>query len=265
MRCSAYCTSSSYNLHVLFHLLKSDYDTVLFREAVRIIGPDHIDGEAPLAFFFTFGVAVFWSWKEAEEICILQAILPASPEINPHPETDLYNYSYETSVNIRRDRLILSDNSFLTKMAVSFGLAQSAKLTVFEGTINQTIENSKQLPRDLALRGKIFLSRKAISKKIGKLFIDKALVNLQSDILDEPDFFWEHPDKQPIYRDVFACFDIAPRTSVLNHKLTILGDLLSILNNQLHQQYSSSLEWTIICLIVIEVAIALLRDLFHLI
>lgn len=265
MRCSTFCTASSYSLHVLFHILKGRYESELLREAVQITGNSHESEEVPVAFFFPFGVTVFWGWEEDEEAEILQSIAPSAFEANLKPEIDSYFYSYDSTSHIRRDRLILADNSHLTKMAVSLGLAQSAKLAVFEETINQTIETSKQLPKDLADKGHIFLSRKAISKKIGKLFIDKSLVNLQSDILDEPDFFWDHPDKQPIYRDVFACLDIAPRISVLNHRLTILGDLLSILNNQLHQQYSSSLEWTIIFLIVIEVAIALLRDLFHII
>ncbi len=264
MRCTAYCTASSYNLHVLFHLLKPTFPAVLSREYVLATSPD-LEENGKIAIFFPFGVTVFWGWEEAEEIKILQMIVTASPEILPHPEIDCYEFHYGDKLQIRRDRLILADSQLNTKLAISFGLAQSVKLTIFEATIYKTVEDSKSLPQDLASKGKISLSRRAIAKKIGKLFLDKASVNLHSDILDEPDFFWEHPETQPIYVDVLNCLDINARVNVLNHRLTILGDVLEILNDQLNHQHSSSLEWTVICLIMLEVTLTLLQDVFHLI
>ncbi|AFS19149.1 hypothetical protein CP8484711_0298 [Chlamydia psittaci 84-8471/1] len=47
--------------------------------------------------------------------------------------------------------------------------------------------------------------------------------------------------------------------------MTILGDVLEILNDQLNHQHSSSLEWTIIWLIMLEVSVALLKDVFNVI
>lgn len=268
MRCSAYCTASAYNLHVLFHILKPKFQATLSREYVLIIPHDHLSESHThdqIMIFFPFGVAVFWGWEEAEEVDILQSLGPASPEMLPHSEIDLYTYKYGDKLQIHRDKLILADFSLNTKLAISFGLAQSVKLTTFEETIYKTIENSKKLPQDLAQKGKILLSRKAITKKIGQLFLDKASVNLHSDILDEPDFFWDHPETQPMYRSVLSCLDINSRINVLNHRLTILGDVLEILNDQLNHQHSSSLEWTIICLIMLEVTVALLKDVFNLI
>ncbi|WP_201456659.1 RMD1 family protein [Chlamydia sp. 17-3921] len=260
MRCAAYCTASSYNLHVLFHLLKPNFSTILSREYVMTSNEESSD---QISVFFPYGVAVFWGWEEADEHKLLQTIISASPEILPRPEIDYYNFYYGDKLQIRRNRLILVDTSVNTKLAISFGLAQSVKLTIFEETIYKTIEDSKRLPQDLALKGKISMPRKAIAKKIGKLFLDKATVNLHSDILDEPDFFWEHPETQPIYLDVLSCLDIGARINVLNHRLTILGDVLEILNDQLNHQHSSSLEWTIICLIMLEVFVTLLKDVFN--
>ncbi|ETF39982.1 YagE family protein [Chlamydia pecorum MC/MarsBar] len=260
MRCAAYCTASHYNLHILFHLLKPRFTTVLSREYVMASSEDSLD---QISVFFPYGVAVFWGWEEAEEHKLLQTIIPASPEILPQPEIDCYNFFYGDKLQIRRDRLILADTTLNTKLAISFGLAQSVKLTFFEETIYKTIEDSKKLPQDLSAKGKISMPRKAIAKKIGKLFLDKATVNLHSDILDEPDFFWEHPKTQPIYLDVLSCLDIDSRINVLNHRLTILGDVLEILNDQLNHQHTSSLEWTIIYLIMIEVFVALLKDVFN--
>lgn len=259
MRCTAYCSASFYNLHVLFHLVKTQYTAVLSREYVQISSEQ---GDC-IAIFFSFGVSVFWGWQETEEHSLLRDITPSSPEPLSRPEVDCYLFQYGEKLQIQRDRLVLVDTDLKTKLAISFGLAKSVKLATFEFMINETLEDSKRLPQDLAMKGKILLSRKAIAKKIGKLFLDKASVNLYSEIIDEPDFFWDHPETRAIYVDVLNCVDIQARVNVLNHRLSILGDVLEILNDQLNYQHSSALEWTIIWLIMIEVAVTLLKDVVH--
>lgn len=259
MRCTAYCTADSYNIKALFALLKTQYATTLHRDTI------HITSEVGNVFFFSYGVFVAWGFSEEEEYSFVEKI--KTVEIDPYqkPERDEYDYSYGLSTFVQRDGFILTDKDVMIKRAISYALAQSVKLVIFETTIFKTIETTKRLPEDLARKGKIFLSRKSISQKIGQLFMDKSSVNLHSDILDEPDFFWEYPEHHPLYRDVFKCLDVGPRVEVLNTRLGIIGDLLEILSDQLNHQHSSILEWTIIWLIVIEVVLALLRDLFHII
>ena len=264
MRCSAYCSASAYHLHILFHLLKANYPSVLSREYV-LISSEELDESDKAAVFFPFGVCVFWGWEEAEELQVIRAITSAAVDPLLNPEFDSYDFHYGEKLQIRRDRLVLTNSNLNTKLAISFGLAQSIKLTVFEETIYKTVENSKSLPQELASKGKISLSRKTIAKKIGELFLDKASVNLHSDILDEPDFFWEHPETQPFYIDVLTCLDVNARVNVLNHRLAILGDVLEILNDQLNHQHSSALEWTVIWLIALEVLVTLLKDVLNII
>ena len=43
----------------------------------------------------------------------------------------------------------------------------------------------------MARDGVMKLEHKQITKQIGQLFVDRASINLHSDILDHPDFFWE--------------------------------------------------------------------------
>ncbi len=58
--------------------------------------------------------------------------------------------------------------------------------------------------------------------------------------------------------------EIERRVNVLNQRLTVLKELFDMLNNEINHKHSSRLEWTIIWLIVIEVALALSSDIFHL-
>jgi len=261
MRCTAYCTAASYNFPSLFGLLKQHYAAMMYRDAIHI----SYAAEAGDIFFFSYGVIVCWGLSEEQEQQFVEKVKRVEIDPNPRIERDLYDFSYGDVPFIQRDEIILSNKDALTKLAISYGLGQSVKLTVFEETIDKTIKKTKHLPEDLARKGKIFLSRKEISQKIGELFIDRSSVNLHSDMLDEPEFFWEYPEHQGLYRDIAKCLDVKTRVEVLNNRLAIAGELLGILNDQLNHQHSSTLEWTIIWLIVIEVVLALLKDLFHLI
>ncbi|WP_194844185.1 RMD1 family protein [Candidatus Clavichlamydia salmonicola] len=262
MRCAVYCITSSYNLAILFDFLRDHYTTELYQEVIYIKDPNK--KKYAEACFFSYGIAVFWNWTIEAESQFLFSLPSEKLHKPPLTAMNTYEFDYAPENKFYRDKLFIQNNDALTKIAVSFGLSQSIKLEIFENMISQTIENSKQFPLDLASSGKIFLSRKELSKKIGQLFIDKALVNFHSDILDEPDFFWEQPNYHVVYQSIAKSLSIQQRTDVLNHRLSMLGDLLEILNDRLNHQHAAALEWTIIWLIVIEVTLTILKDLFHL-
>lgn len=261
MRCTAYLTAGSYNLPALFEFLKSKYPVTRFREAIAV----STTPETGEIFFFPYGVIVLWGFSDEEEEQFLLKLTPYEIDKLSIPLKEDNDFAYSEITKIQRGEIFLSNSDMLTKLAISFGLAQSSKLSLFEETIDKTIVTTRQLPKDLAAKGKIMLSRKELAQKIGQLFIDKSSVNLHSDILDEPDFFWEYPELLPYYQDTIKCLDLRTRIEVLNQRLTVLGDLLGILSDQLDHRQTVILEWAIVLLIVIEVVLALLRDLFHLI
>jgi len=92
---------------------------------------------------------------------------------------------------------------------------------------------------------------------MGELFVERTRVNLNSNILDVPEFFWENPELEPIYRKTAYYLDISKRVDGMNKKLTVIHDFLEILSSELNHQHSSRLEITIIALIVIEVLLML--------
>jgi uncharacterized Rmd1/YagE family protein len=50
-------------------------------------------------------------------------------------------------------------------------------------------------------------------------------VNLNSDMLDEPDFFWEDDEFQPLYKKMMKYLDVDNRVQILNTRLDILREL----------------------------------------
>ncbi len=264
MRCTGYCTAANYEIQRLLQSFQAGGSAQLFRSVVHTQPKDE-KGVKKDVFCFSFGVVVFWGFSAEEEISFLAEIKDFEKEPISKHEVDEFSFSYGDKMRIEEDEILLPKKDALTKLAISFAIAQSVKLTIFEDTILRTIEHSKQIPKDLALHGKIPLSRRETSRKMGGLFLERNYINLHTEILDTPEFFWEHAELEPSYRRMFYYLDVGKRAELLNRRLTLMHELYEILSNELNHQQSSRLEMTIIILIVIEVVLALLRDLFHLI
>ena len=264
MRCTGYCTAAGYDIPRLFQFLQVTGTSQLHRDVIHT-HPKDDKGMKRDVFYFSYGVVVFWGFSEEEERAFLSSIKKFEREPLPKPETDEFTFSYSDKMQIEEDEILLQKKDPLTKLAISFAIGQSVKLTVFEETVLRTIEHSKQIPKELARQGKIPLSRKETSKKMGELFLERNYINLHTEILDTPEFFWEHSELEPFYRRVIHYLDVNKRVELLNRRLNLMHELYEILSNELNHQQSSRLEMTIIILIVIEVILALLRDLFHLI
>lgn len=264
MRCSTYCTAEKYDIHSLYKNLKETTHVTRFNDALhfKVYDKQLFIGDV---FYFDYGVIVFWSLPKEYEKQFLIEIKPYETNCVEEIAFDEFEFSYGELSHIHRDEIILQTKNNLAKLTVSYGLSQSVKLEIFEEKIENTIEKTKHLPQDLSSKGKISLSRKDISKQIGALFIERNSVNLHTDILDTPEFFWEYENLEPLYRKTCIYLDINGRVDVLNKRLNIVHELFEMLSNELNQRHSSKLEWAIIWLIMIEVLIAIFSDILHLI
>lgn len=264
MRCTSYCTASSYDIPKFFQYLLAKNPVQLFRDVIHVALKEdrRVRGDV---FYFSYGVIVCWGLSDQEEREVLLWAKEYEKEPNAKVEMDEFTYVYGDSMRIEEDEISLQNKNVLTKLAVSHGIAQSVKLTIFEELIQKTIDLTKHIPSELAHKGKIPLSRKEISKKMGELFIERNFINLHSEILDVPEFFWDYPELEPFYRKTAHYLDVTKRVDIMNKRLGVIHELFEILSAELNHQHSSRLEWTIIILIVIEVFLVILKDIFHLI
>ena len=264
MRCTGYCTAAGYDIPRLFHFLQVGGASQLYRDVIHT-QPKDDKGIKRDIFYFPYGVVLFWGFSPEEEQETLSGLKKFEKETLSRSELDEFSFSYGDKMRIEEDEILLHKKDALTKLAVSYAIGQSIKLTVFEEVIAKTVESAKQFPRDLATKGKIPLSRKQTSQKMGELFLERNYINLHTEILDTPEFFWEHSELEPFYRRMIHYLDVSKLVELLNRRLNLMHELFQILSNELNHQQTSRLEMTIIILIVIEVVIVSLKDLFHLI
>jgi len=265
MHCFSFCTAANYKLTLLAEFFRTKrYIAKLFRNVLYVTKQDKpID-----LFFFNHGCFVTWNLSKQQEKKIIDEIKPFS--IDPLEKIEMDRFIYYLGKETRLfphqrfnvDVITLesdeSDNVQI-KLAISYGLAQSIKLESYEESVNKTVLANSHFPRELAHFGKISLSRAEISKRIGEIFLTRSSVNLSSEYLDVPEYFWRYSNLESYYEMTEKFLDIPKRVAALNHKLDVAHEILEMLNSQLQHRYSSILEFVIILLIFIEIVVQIIQ------
>ncbi|OAA78005.1 sporulation protein RMD1 [Akanthomyces lecanii RCEF 1005] len=215
----------------------------------------------PEVFLFDYGVVVIWGMSETEEARFLKYISKFELEkLAPDDvETEQFNFYYtkEYQARIYNDFITLRDkNNYMTKLAISHALAQSVKTSLFEELISSTVETCKDIPTQIALTGKIALSRSQINMQIGELFILRINIHLNGSVLDTPELFWVEPQLEPVYQAVRSYLEMDQRVGLLTERLDVIADLLAVLKDQLSHGHGEKLEWIVIVLIAMEIVVA---------
>jgi uncharacterized Rmd1/YagE family protein len=264
MRCVSFCPTESYRLAQVASFFRNSGHTV--KQYRKILHVFHPQKEFDI-FIFSYGCFVVWGMKQKEEQQLLEDLKPFS--INPSPTIEInrsvfrYGDHVEMATHERFnvDIITLESESAQLKLAISYGLAQSIQLESYEGAVQKTIEQNAHYPEQLAKNGHISLSQKQISCRMGQIFLARNSINLNSEYLAAPEYFWEHPSFEDYYNMCEKFLDISRRVSTLNQKLDVLHELFDMLTSQLQHRHSNMLELIIILLILAEIVIILAEKL----
>ncbi|XP_074846481.1 required for meiotic nuclear division protein 1 homolog isoform X2 [Carettochelys insculpta] len=279
MQCTAFATADEYHLGNLCHDLTS-YGyveiTSLPRDAANVLvfGTENAAKEYDpgIIFFFREGSVVFWNVEEKTMKKIMQVL--ERHEIHPyevalvHWENEEINYRRgEGQSKLHRGQILLSsdldiDEVILQKFAFSNALCLSVKLAIWESSLDNFVESIQSIPEILKSRKKVKLSHADVMQKIGELFALRHCINLSSDLLITPDFYWDRENLEELYDKTCQFLSINRRVKVMNEKLQHCIELTDLMRNHLNEKRALRLEWMIVILITIEVMFELARVVF---
>ncbi len=202
----------------------------------------------PEVFLFDYGTVVIWGMTLSQETRFLADISRFEAEkLAPADiQTENFNFYYtrEYQARIYNDFISLREKkNYMTKLAISHALAQSVKTSLFEDLLATTIMTTQPLPEQIALTGSINMSRREIHQQIGQLFILRINIHLQGSVLDSPELMWAEPSLEPVYAAVRSYLEMDQRVGLLTERLSVIGDLLAVLKDQVGTKHGEYLEW----------------------
>ncbi|CAH1640914.1 unnamed protein product [Spodoptera littoralis] len=288
----AYATANAYDLKNLKEALiqqklyepgtlKSDeLGDVVVANAVYSVGTEPRE-----IIFFREGGIVFWNCTELEARNVLEFVRPF--EIDSYPrdvvekEREVMTYVYHPNVRSKksgtqtavitkgsRKKCHLQESSFvlvpkrdnsLEKYTFSHAMVQSARLGAWESRLEALATAVSSHTAAMQHDGAAHLDKKEVVRKLGELFSLRHRLNVESDLLDTPDFYWEEEQLERLYSSTVAYFTISRRTRVLNERLSHCVELLELLSSWAADRHHVRLEWMVIALILAEVCFELLH------
>ena len=248
----ALCLAERFQFDSLYEYLAKQMHAARMRNVILLKSEEGVH-----AFLFDYGVCVLCSYDYESEKRLIDILLKfAVNPLDSFIEEELtYEKSSEDGIRIRHDLIDVGDVSELVCLSLGHALAQSTKLASFEASIEETIKRTKYIPETLSRKGSIALSRTNLAKERGRVYLEKAHVILQFNLLDTPEFIWEYPELEHYYLALSRYLEITPRATVLENRLEVIQELLAMMADEQKHSHSSMLEWIIIILIFIEICL----------
>ncbi|XP_018352084.1 PREDICTED: glutathione synthetase, chloroplastic-like isoform X2 [Trachymyrmex septentrionalis] len=236
-------------------------------DVIHAVAKYEVGYEPREIFFFREGSIVMWNISDLECGNVLQFLRRYEQnrytEELVQTESELMNYIYADpgkKSHLKDGDIILAQEAGnLDKYTFSNAMAQSVKLGIWEASLNRYVDSIEFVTEDLKIGKKIQMTQHEVLRKQGELFALRHRINLTSDLLDTPDFYWERDDLESLYQQTCGYFSIAKRTKVMNERLNHCLELVSILSSHLSDRHHVRLEWMIIILIMVEVAFEVLH------
>lgn len=291
-RVTAYCTASSYKMKDLIRWLKDNkrtfeshpklFDECLYtpfvykdwrgdkrmdKDLIRLDdegGEITIDDRHTDVFIFEYGVLVLWGFTLREEQAFLNDLEKFENEKLAQEDIQIEEFNYYITKSyqprIYNDFITLRDGSnYMLKLSISHAISQSVKISLFEELVDNTIEDTQDIPQQIALAGKVEMNKDEIMKSIGELFILRININLHGSVLDSPEIMWAEPHLEPIYQATRGYLEINQRVALLNQRLEVISDLLQMLKEQLGHSNEEYLEFIVIILVGVEVLVSVIN------
>ncbi|XP_023239267.1 required for meiotic nuclear division protein 1 homolog isoform X2 [Centruroides sculpturatus] len=221
-------------------------------------------------YFFREGSAVFWNVPEIERQEVM--LFLRNYETNSYEEnlileeSEVMNYVYtDNKTRLVNGRILLNSegSTDLEKYTFSNGMALSVKLALWESFLDQYGDSIEWITENMRLGKKINITKDQVFRKTGELYALRHHINLSSDLLDTPDFYWDRQHLEHLYHKICNYLNITKRTKVMNEKLSHCLELMELLSHHLSDNHHVRLEVMIIILILIEVAFEVIHYVEH--
>lgn len=264
MECLSFCIAKTIDLTRLDNYFKSrssEFNSTKSRDVIKLspYSASHT------VYIFKNGTVVSWGVKRYEingYLNIIKSLIDKPVSILVHDE---FHYQIRDKTAIEPhdffdvDCLTIEDDSEDIKLSLSYGFSQSVKLQYFETILDGLIEQYNPMIQSLAHEGDMPIGRKQIQKVIGEILGAKSEMNLISNFLYHPKYFWQHPTLEEHFIMLERYLHIQRRVNAINHRLDTLNEIFEMFNGYLENRHSHNLEIIIIVLIALEIIIAVIK------
>lgn len=265
VECLSFCIAQTIDLNRIDNYFKKndrEFKSVKFRDVLKL---NHMIHHEQIIYLFKNGAVVSWGIKRhriSDYLNIIGTLCEKPVSLLVHDEFHFQSgdkTTIEPHDYFDVDCLTIEDDSDEIKLSLSYGFSQSVKLQYYETIIEGLIEKYNPVIQSLSQSGEMAISRNQIQRIIGEILGAKSELNLISNFLYHPKYFWQHPTLEHHFSMLERYLHIQRRVNAINHRLDTLNEIFEMFDNYLDNRHGHNLEIIIIILIILEIIVAVLN------
>jgi len=219
-------------------------------------------GTHGLAVLYRHGVAVLFGLSVAEERELLARLAAHVQRALPEPSGDTAELRVTPGGpdGIEPGGVVVLAELDLGRIQVlAEALARSALLAHYEARLAQSLERIEPLVESLRARGRVRLGSRRLLAELGDVLFTEMRMLGRAEISEKPELTWERHDLDRLYVRLAEEYELRDRDRAVGRKLELLTRSASTLLGVVQNRRALSVEYYIVVLIVVEIALALVR------
>jgi len=217
-------------------------------------------GERGLAVLFRFGAVGLVDLSPLEEASFCESLAPFLVEPVERPESEELEIAVDPAADgegIDETGVLRLREATLDRLrAVAHVLAKSAVLSFYEQRASQLFDRIESLAEELRRGGRGGRGRE-LSRQIGDLLLAQARTVGRVEVAEKPEITWDDATVDRLYEHLAIEYELRERDRALARKLEVASNTVETYLNLLQNRQTLRVEWYIVILIVVEIAIVL--------
>jgi len=214
-------------------------------------------------YIYYFGAVVFFNCRERDINRFYATIGNLADNVHS-PKGNVFEEKYFLGIDDSSGMTVANNLASMpgAKTAyvdiIAYTLAKSVALEQIEAVLEVVFDRMEEIIARLD-RGELALPDKQLAKTASSILNFKYRSISHVMILDKPDITWEVEEADRLYSSMANMYELQQRYSQIRHKADTLLDINTVFTALSHARRSARLEWIIIVLIAIEIALFLME------
>jgi required for meiotic nuclear division protein 1 len=221
------------------------------------------DSDHEWVYLYYFGGVVFLNCSADIVARFLDGIRHYAEYLGERPQLP-FREEYRLEVDPDRQLAITNDSAVMPTHnqafldIICFVIAKSVALERIEERVDAVVDEVEGLIARLG-KGKMDLPDSDMARLASSILSFKYTSIAHIMVLDKPDITWDNAEADSLYRTMASLFELNQRYQEIKHKSDTLLDVTDVFSSLSHAKRAARLEWIIIILIAIEIAIYILE------
>jgi uncharacterized Rmd1/YagE family protein len=211
-----------------------------------------------IAVLFRYGAAVFFDTFAEAEARFLAELAPLVSQAYDEPEKEeaIIQIAPQDREGVEGGMVVVNKGSSERLEIVASALGKSVALAQYEADVAANFDQIEPFAKKLERSGRGGRNMRQLLRHIGRALLNEHKMVARIEVVDRPELLWEHPELEQLYLRLEDEFDLRERAAILDRKLDLISRTANTVLDLLQKRRSIRVEWYIVVLIVLEIAIS---------